>query len=66
VWRLDQVGAAERVPVATGIRLPGRIEVTSGLSTGDRVVTAGTHKVSPGAPLRVADTTDGTAPTATP
>jgi len=42
------------------------IEVTSGLSTGDRVVTAGTHKVSPGAPLRVADTTDGTAPTATP
>ena len=66
VWRLDQGGAAERVPVATGIRLPGRIEVTSGLSTGDRVVTAGTHKVSPGAPLRVADTTDGTAPTATP
>jgi len=56
VWRLDQAGTAERVPVTTGIRLSGRIEVTSGLAAGDRVVTAGTHKVSPGAPLRVADT----------
>ncbi|MGH7341390.1 MAG: efflux RND transporter periplasmic adaptor subunit, partial [Candidatus Rokuibacteriota bacterium] len=67
VWRLDQAGAAERVAVVTGIRLPGRIEVTSGLRAGDRVVTAGTHKVSPGAPLRVAETADAAASkTATP
>src|SRR5688572_25723259 len=67
VWRLDQAGTAERVPVAIGIRLPGRIEVTTGLAAGDRVVTAGTHKVSPGAALHVAETGDAAAPkTATP
>jgi membrane fusion protein (multidrug efflux system) len=59
VWRLDENGAAEHVAVETGIRVPGRIEVVSGLRPGDRVVTAGTHKLSPGAPLRVADTADG-------
>jgi membrane fusion protein (multidrug efflux system) len=67
VWRLDQAGAAERVAVSTGIRIDGRIEIVSGLRAGDRVVSAGTHKVSPGAPLRVAETTDRAAPpTATP
>ena len=63
----EQGGPAERVAVATGIRVSGRIEVTSGRGAGDRVVTAGTHKVAPGAPLRVAETTEPTAPkTATP
>ena len=67
VWRLDDAGAAEHVAVETGIRKGGRIEVVSGLRTGDRVVTAGTHKLSPGAPLRIAETTDGGgAKTATP
>ena len=67
VWRLDEAGAAEHVAVETGIRVPGRIEVLSGLRPGDRVVTAGTHKLSPGAPLRVAETTEGTGTkTATP
>jgi hypothetical protein len=46
--------------------VPGRIEVVSGLRPGDRVVTAGTHKLSPGAPLRVAEKTEGGAKTATP
>jgi membrane fusion protein (multidrug efflux system) len=59
VWRLDSGGNAEHVAVETGIRIDGRIEVTSGLRAGDRVVTAGTHKVVPGAPLRVAETTEG-------
>jgi len=66
VWRLDEAGAAQHVAVETGIRIGGRIQITSGLKPGDRVVTAGTHKLSPGAPIRVAETTDAGTKTATP
>ena len=66
VWRLDEAGAAQHVAVETGVRIGGRIQITSGLRPGDRVVTAGTHKLSPGAPIRVAETTDAGAKTATP
>lgn len=52
VWRADAGGTAERVPVVVGIRQGGRVEVTAGLAAGDRVVSAGTHKVGPGAVLR--------------
>ncbi|MEE9607575.1 MAG: efflux RND transporter periplasmic adaptor subunit [Myxococcota bacterium] len=48
VWRLDEDGVAERVPIETGLRKGGRVEVTIGLRPGDRVVTAGTHKVTEG------------------
>jgi membrane fusion protein (multidrug efflux system) len=62
VWRLDQASAAEHVAVETGIRVGGRIEITSGLRPGDRVVTAGTHKLSPGTPIRVAETSNAATP----
>ena len=52
VWRLGAEDSAERVHVKLGIRRDGRIEVTEGLASGDRVVSAGTHKVSPGAKLK--------------
>ena len=44
---------AERVPVEIGMRQRGRAEITSGdLAAGDRLVSAGTHKVFPGATIR--------------
>ncbi len=51
VWRVvdDQ---AERVPVELGIRQPGRVELRSGVRAGDRIVSAGTHKLRPGSALR--------------
>jgi membrane fusion protein (multidrug efflux system) len=52
VWRVGAGDVAERVPVTIGIREAGRVEVTSGLAAGDRVVAAGTHKVAPGAVVR--------------
>ena len=42
---------AERSPVELGVRRPGSVEVTSGLRAGDRIVSAGTHKVTQGAKL---------------
>ena len=52
VWRAGAGDVAERVPVTIGIRQTGRVEVTAGLAAGDRIVSAGTHKVVPGAVLR--------------
>lgn len=52
VWRVGAGDTAQRVPVAIGIRQAGQVEVTSGLAAGDRIVTAGTHKVVPGAVVR--------------
>jgi membrane fusion protein (multidrug efflux system) len=53
VWRVDAEQRAERVPVETGLRKDGRVEVTLGLRPGDVVVAAGTHKVFEG--VRVSD-----------
>lgn len=55
VWRQDAEGKAERVPVRLGGRGRGLVEVTSGLSPGDRIVSAGTNKVSQGSLLNVVE-----------
>lgn len=56
VWRVNQDGRAERVPVEVGIRQGGRAEIVAGdLSADDRIVSAGTHKVFPGATIRSAE-----------
>lgn len=62
VWRVGEGEKAERVPVDTGVRQGGRVEITRGLSPGDRVVAAGTNKVRPGAVLRAAAPVEGGAP----
>jgi membrane fusion protein (multidrug efflux system) len=54
VWKIDADGVAARVPVETGLRASGRVEVTLGLQTGDRIVSAGTHKVKEGKKVVVA------------
>jgi membrane fusion protein (multidrug efflux system) len=53
VWRIRADKTAERVSVEKGIRHEGNVEITSGLSAGDRIVSGGTHKVVGGAVLSV-------------
>jgi membrane fusion protein (multidrug efflux system) len=47
VWHIVD-GQAHSVPVELGIRQPGRVELRTGVHPGDRVVSAGTHKLRPG------------------
>ena len=44
-------GKAKLVPVTIGMRLPGQVEITSGLKDGDQVITAGLQKIGDGAPV---------------
>jgi membrane fusion protein (multidrug efflux system) len=46
-------GRAQPQPVTLGLRRAGRVQVTSGLSAGDVVVTAGQMKLQPGAAVAV-------------
>ncbi|MFQ5515595.1 MAG: efflux RND transporter periplasmic adaptor subunit [Myxococcota bacterium] len=51
VWRVADGDVAERVAVTLGTRDGGRVEIVSGLKAGDRIVAAGVHRLSSGAPL---------------
>jgi len=44
-------GTAQMVPVQTGSRVKGWVEITSGLEPGDIVVTGGHQKIGPGSPV---------------
>ncbi len=57
VWRLDAENEASRAPVEIGLRLNGRVEITEGITPGDRVVAAGTNKVFDGARVTAAERT---------
>lgn len=48
--------------VAIGTRQPGRVEVLSGLSAGEQVITQGAVRVRPGQAVRVLGVDDGTRP----
>jgi membrane fusion protein (multidrug efflux system) len=54
VWRIDENDTAARAGVALGIRRDALVEVVSGLGAGDRIVSAGVHKVAPGSRVQVA------------
>ena len=47
----DAGGVAELVPVETGLRIPGRVEILSGLKAGDLVARSGNLRLSPGRKL---------------
>jgi membrane fusion protein (multidrug efflux system) len=61
VWRIVD-GEAVRAPVELGIRQPGRVELREGVHSGDRVVSAGTHKLRPGSLVSEITTADETDP----
>lgn len=46
-------GKADMTPVEIGLRRKGTVEIKSGLSASDTVITAGQMKVQPGAPVTV-------------
>ncbi len=53
VYVIQDDGTAAIRPVETGIRVPGRVELTRGVGPGERVVSEGHQKLFPGAPVRV-------------
>ncbi|HPB76667.1 MAG TPA: efflux RND transporter periplasmic adaptor subunit [Chromatiaceae bacterium] len=60
--RVLVVGAGDQVEerrVVIGARRPGKVEVTTGLTAGERVITHGTDKVRPGQVVRVQAVDDG-------
>src|SRR5262245_10518259 len=54
VWRIGADGKASRAPVEIGLRKAARVEIASGLEAGDKIVSAGTQKVTEGAPVVIA------------
>lgn len=46
-------GKAVRTRVTLGRRVPGLVEITDGLASGDVLITEGTHKVREGSPVEV-------------
>ena len=46
-------GKAQLVEVKTGLRKPGLVEIVSGITAEDQVISAGQMKIGPGAPVQV-------------
>lgn len=51
VWKVTPDNQAVRTPITAGTRRAGMVEVTAGLSAGDRVVTEGTVKLRSDGPV---------------
>jgi membrane fusion protein (multidrug efflux system) len=52
---VDQEDRARRVEVAIGRRIPGLVEILSGVSVGDRVIVEGVDLVRPGGLVRLVE-----------
>jgi membrane fusion protein (multidrug efflux system) len=48
VWRVGEDERVEKVPVEIGIREGGRVQLLSGVASGERIISAGTNKVLAG------------------
>lgn len=64
VMEMDDGHRAERREVTLGARMPGRVEIVSGLALGEQIITHGTLKVRPGMPVRIKAVDDGSRPIA--
>lgn len=53
VFVVGAKGEAQMRPVEVGYRLPGRVEITKGLHSGEMVVVEGVQKLRPGAPVKL-------------
>lgn len=60
VWRVKQDGSIEKAPIEVGGRVPGKVMVTKGLATGERIVTAGVGKLKAGDKVTEAPTKPAT------
>jgi len=54
LYTVESGDIAQLKPVTTGIRLAGKVEITSGLQGGELVVVEGTQKLRPGAKVKLA------------
>jgi len=54
VYAVDSGGTARRIPVRTGLRSAGRVEILEGLKPGQKVVTEGVVKLTDGMKVRLA------------
>ncbi|MCB0358923.1 MAG: efflux RND transporter periplasmic adaptor subunit, partial [Bdellovibrionales bacterium] len=52
VYVVGENNTATNRPVVVGERLPGEVEIVDGLSPGEMVITEGTQKIRPGAPVQ--------------
>ena len=52
-------GKAREVKINIGLRRNGRVEITQGLSKGDKVVTAGHLKIRDGAAVKIVASAEG-------
>ena len=59
VWRLLDGDVVQKVPVEVGLRQSGEVEIVSGLEPGDRIISAGTHKVMAGERVLIAEAVGG-------
>lgn len=55
VWRVAEDGTVQRLRIDMGARMPGYVEVQSGLSLGDTVVVEGQTNLRPGRQVRVVE-----------
>ena len=55
VWAITDENTANRIEVELGVRRPGYVEILSGLSAGDRVVTGGYEFLFPDAPVMITE-----------
>jgi membrane fusion protein (multidrug efflux system) len=55
VWKVDAEQRATRLPIETGLRERGVVEVIQGLPPGTSIVSAGAHKVSEGSRVEVSE-----------
>ncbi len=58
VFRIDDGGRAERVPVQTGIAAGPYIEIRGGIDAGDRVIVRGAERLRPGQPVHASPYSD--------
>jgi membrane fusion protein (multidrug efflux system) len=57
VWRVSADSLAGRAAVELGTRRDGQVVIVSGLSSGETIVTSGTHKVYEGSRVQAPDDT---------
>jgi membrane fusion protein (multidrug efflux system) len=60
IWKIDDTGLAQRVPVEIGVREQGWVEIVSGVVPGERVVVEGGVNLRPGAMVREVTRPDAT------